>query len=234
MTIRVHGATGGDRLGYFQGDNAILTFMFVGAANFGIEETGVVTTAADLLVLHHDSGLEYTGASLTFTELPAASRTVNGVQYDTEAAWTAAFNRQQNLRRLIESIQQRSVIIASRAATGTVGDNADDIIGIDLASSKVTTTAVDNDPVALGSFLIERAQVWDEYFPNTYGQLAAKADQTHVGKIFSDLITQMVTDGVFVNDTGLVSTVGTAGTGQFQIAADHIGADVVFQMPLVI
>lgn len=110
MTIRVHGANGAERLGYFQGDNALIKVDVTGV---DAKVTNVLHTAADLKVLFMDSGID----TATWTNIPVESRTVvdgygNSVEYTTEAEWDEAYYAQANYRIIIEAVQQRSVIIA--------------------------------------------------------------------------------------------------------------------------
>lgn len=228
MTIRVNGANGGDRLGYFQGDNAIVHLAVKTAAasvadRIDFAETGVVTKFEDFMVLHEFAAtVGHTVSPGVFTNISAEARTINGVTYATEATYRAAYAAQANLRLVVDTVQQRSVIIATRGEALTI-DTANDSWTEGLTSSNLTftTATANNDAVSVVSFLIERATVWDEAFPNQYGQ-PTTGDE---GGILVDALTAL-SGSFMLPDGGLVSE--EASAAPFETAA-HVSK----QLPLI-
>lgn len=174
MTIRVHGAVGADRLGYFMGENALVTIV-VKSADVDFAETGVLAPLDQFKYLYAKDvtkdisamvDIDGTGPKTdTVINIGVEQRTFKGVELTNDAAYKAAYAKQHNLRQLIDTVQQRAVILgvspAGRIATGTV----------DIASGYDKPIVMGADTSAVSVF-IERADVMDKYPINQYGQLS--------------------------------------------------------------
>lgn len=215
MTVRVHGAVGTSRLGYFQGENALLSIVVKNAA-VDFDETGVLMTLVDFKKMYARDITKDIAEDVTYDEdghhagilmvtVPNCSveqRTFKGVVITSDAEYLAAYAKQHNLRQLIDSVQQRAVIIGTskggRVASGVVSVAA----GYDKA---LTVDVADTSAV---SMLVERADVMDKYPINTFGQLTGSAQ---VGQHLIDSVAGLkflAADGV---------TAAILGTTEFAV-----------------
>lgn len=204
MTIRVHGAVGADRLGYFQGSNALVTVVShsvaANAANridFG--ETGVVTEIDDFKSLFGILPV------VNISTLDAEVRTFNGVEMADDAAYIAAYAQQKNLQMVVDSIQQRSVIIATSASVASVADDADDLTAAVLTNFIGDYTGGAAIVVAAGdivtgiTFLVERVDTLSQHEINRFGQLTGTIDADH-------FLDEMLNDIAFLKADGTAFT----------------------------
>lgn len=164
---RFNGGSLVNQLGYFFGDNAFVTIAVQGAEVF---DSGVIaplaefkrvyglTTAQDISVLD-DSKITFTNVQADGTEGTAAALT-------NDAAYTRAYAAQENLKRLVDTVQQRAVVIGTSdnsAATIVTGDNFFNDTG------SVRTACAITGGVAL-TFLVERSAVFNKDGTDLYGQ----------------------------------------------------------------
>ena len=171
---RFHGAAEMNRLGYFFGDSAIATIA-VETTSSTIAPFFTSNVVAPLAEFKRVHGL---ALSDDISLLDAEKRTFVGVAADgtrgvtaaltNDAAYVRAYASQENLRRLVHTIQQRAVVAGvsdSVVRSIVVGDNL----------FNPTTGNVDGAGVAIAnaqviSFLVERATVFNKDGISTYGQ----------------------------------------------------------------
>lgn len=188
IMTRVHGAVGENRLGYFQGENALVTIAIKTPAAsadsaIALGETGVLQTLNEFKILfghsvtdgiadsdtyHGDTNGDgsITSADDSVVNVGVEQRTIMGVQYDTDAEYVEAYATQQNLRRVVDSLQQRAVIIGVSPAVTETATASLDLQGYDKAMSVAV-----GDVITYITFLIERGTSLDKNAINMYGQL---------------------------------------------------------------
>ncbi len=197
MTTRFNGFSTTGRLGYFQGDNALVSILIfaTGTASEApavppaIGATGVVAPLAEFKQMYaFDPALEiaanYTQAAQAGTlgdnpafsspNTSAAQRTfASGTALADDNAYTAAWAQQTNLRRLIDVIQQRGVVIG----VSDVGElvtaktqGAGDARWSAATATTIGTGTGENSRGQIITFMVERAAVYDRMRPDTYGQ----------------------------------------------------------------
>lgn len=132
MAIRFNGFS---KLGLesVQGVNGFLS-MAVDQTEHAFGETGVVANLHDFKVL---AGMK--DLTENISTLPAEQRTFEGVEIADDAAYTAAYAKQANVRRLIDWLQQRAVIMASSAAKAGVAVETTNGWTKDIAAANAVT-----------------------------------------------------------------------------------------------
>lgn len=177
MTVRVHGFNHDERLGYFMGDNALASVAVAGAE---IKASGVIMTLADFKKMYAVDTSKDIAASVPYNwiddtntahtkQVPNTSveaRTFAGVVIADDAAYLKAYAAQHNLLRLVNTIQQRSVIMGISKAGAHADIEAGDV-NANGAYSKWNLAVASVDSVTV---MIERATVYDRMRPNHFGQ----------------------------------------------------------------
>lgn len=199
MTERVHGYIIDDRLGALMGDNAFVSIAV--DAGVDIKATGVLTPLNQFKALYAYNpaqGIEFSeprrvdindfsGAARmeNLPNVPADLRTINGVTYDSDETYTTAWCSQENLRRLVDTVQQRGVLIAISKAGPLTGTPAD-VVDVDDIRKYGQWSASFTDAQTV-TFLVERGYVFDKTRPNEYGQ----PSETQIGQELIDELLKL-------------------------------------------
>lgn len=187
MTERVHGYIIDDRLGALMGDNAFVSIAV--DAGVDIKATGVLTPLNQFKALYAYNpaqGIEFSeprrvdindfsGAARmeNLPNVPADLRTIKGVTYASDATYTTAWCAQENLRRLVDTVQQRGVLIAISNAGPLTGTPAVANVNVDDNTRKYGQWSASFTNAQTVTFLVERGYVFDKTRPNEYGQPSA-------------------------------------------------------------
>lgn len=212
MTVRVHGFNHDGRLGYFMGDNALASIAVEGAE---LGATGVIMTLADfkkMYAIDPSKGIaeevDYkwiddsnTAQSKKLPNITVEARTILGTVYATDAAYVQAYAKQHNMLRLVDTVQQRSVILGiSEGGARAAIVSADVTAG--GAHSK-WSLALAGSPQSV-TLMIERAAVYDRLRPNLYGQPEAAAPK--IGKELVDDLLGLKLLSTTATDVELTTT----------------------------
>lgn len=181
---RYNGHSYENRIGYFYGANAFATIAIDGTAgaNGGIIEffaSGVVPALAEFKRVHGlDAGNGNAGSGQDISVLAEEQRTFEGVKADgtkgttapltNDLAYLKAYIAQENFKRLVDTVQQRAVIDATSEEVKIVDLTAD----LDFFNETANTAgagAVLADAATI-TFLIERANVFNQDVTDVYGQ----------------------------------------------------------------
>lgn len=153
MSIRINGFPEAGVLGYFCGKNALVSLAVSTIGDVRIQDTGAVCSYAELLRV---LGTTDTAIVLDYIIKQGIVSVGSAWSESTlEAQYTASYAAQVNLRRIIDILQQRAVVISSSDVAhgvnvvGFKNIQSDAIADVTLASAEVITV------------LIERADVFD-------------------------------------------------------------------------
>lgn len=154
MLERINGFSESGVLGYFMGKNSLASIAISGADTVVVKVTGAVCSFAEL-----QRFLNTTNADeiVTFLNDKKVVR-VDGTEFvaaSLAADYTAAFAAQTNVKRLIDVVQQRAVILSTSLTEQGVA-----VAGFQGAPNGVSATVSIADANVI-TFLIERANVFD-------------------------------------------------------------------------
>ena len=202
MTARVHGYNMTNRLGYLIGDNAFVSFA-TNAADVEVKATGVITPLQQFKELYaydptKDIAVnvtktvdvnDFSGDPVTVSEsnVPAELRTINGVVYADDASYIKAWAAQENVRRLVDTIQQRAVIMAMSAGAAVDQATVAPAVAGKPKFGEWSVAIAASATNQFITFMVEKATVFNRMRPNSYGQPEA---EVIVGKeLLDDLIS---------------------------------------------
>jgi hypothetical protein len=207
MLERINGFSESGVLGYFYGKNALVSVAIGGASNVVVKVTGAVasftelerflnTTDADAIVEYlNDKGV----VRVDGTAFVAGS---------LEADYTASYAAQTNIKRIVDVVQQRAVILATSDTAQGVA-----VAGFRNAPSGVTAAA----SVAAANvitFLVERANVFDKDLTTFQGVPANSIDE---GRLLIDDLTGVPMLTATGTEVILTSSATAAAAGNFAI-----------------
>lgn len=207
MLERINGFSESGVLGYFYGKNALVSVAIGGASNVVVKVTGAVasftelerflnTTDADAIVEYlNDKGV----VRVDGTAFVAGS---------LEADYTASYAAQTNIKRIVDVVQQRAVILATSDTAQAVA-----VSGFRNAPSGVTAAA----SVAAANvitFLVERANVFDKDLTTFQGVPANSIDE---GRLLIDDLTGVPMLTATGTEVILTSSATAAAAGNFAI-----------------
>lgn len=207
MLERINGFSESGVLGYFYGKNALVSVAIGGASNVVVKVTGAVasftelerflnTTDADAIVEYlNDKGV----VRVDGTAFVAGS---------LEADYTASYAAQTNIKRIVDVVQQRAVILATSDTAQGVA-----VSGFRNAPSGVTAAA----SVAAANvitFLVERANVFDKDLTTFQGVPANSIDE---GRLLIDDLTGVPMLTATGTEVILTSSATAAAAGNFAI-----------------
>ena len=228
MTARVHGYNMTNRLGYLIGDNAFVSFA-TNAADVEVKATGVITPLQQFKELYaydptKDIAVNVTktvdvdaaGNPITVTEpnVSADLRTINGVVYASDATYVAAWAAQENMKRLVDVIQQRAIVLGISAAAAVNSAITGVTTGRAYGQWSTTMTAAATNNFV--TFMVERGYVFDKTRPNSYGQPGG----TVIGQ---ELLDELAA-------TSLLNATGTA----VPLTATSVGVRIDREIPRII
>lgn len=207
MLERINGFSESGVLGYFYGKNALVSIAVGGASNVVVKVTGAVasfselerflnTTDADAIVEYlNDKGVvRVDGTAFVASTL--------------EADYTAAYAAQTNIKRIVDVVQQRAVVLATSDTAQGVA-----VAGFINAPSGVTAAA----SVAAANvitFLVERANVFDKDLTTFQGVPAGSIDE---GRLLIDDLTAVPMLTATGTEVILTSSATAAAAGNFAI-----------------
>lgn len=207
MIERINGFSESGVLGYFYGKNALVSLAVANAGNVIIAVTGA---PCSYVGIQHFLNTQEKDIIVDFLNEKGIVR-VDGTQFveaTVEADYTAAFAAQTNMKRVIDIIQQRAVILSTSLIAQAV-----DVTGWKNAPNGVSGAASVTGASAL-TFLIERADVFDRDATTFQGVPLTTIDE---GRLLIDDLTGvpfMAADG---SEVRLLSSATAAAAGNFAI-----------------
>lgn len=153
MLARINGYSKSGVLGYFYGNN---TLVSVAVAGVLVKDTGAVASLVDVRRFLNDAD---DATVVDYLNTKGIVR-VDGTAFvvgTLAADYQASFSAQTNLKRIVDIVQQRAVILAtSDIATGV------DVAGFSyIQAGQVVNTAAVADANVI-TFLVERADVFNK------------------------------------------------------------------------
>lgn len=154
MLERINGFSEDSVLGYFQGKNALASIAIDTTGDIALVVTGAVCS---FVGLQHFLNTQNNDEIVAFLNAKGVVR-VDGSQFveaTVQADYTEAYAAQTNLKRVVDVVQQRAVIIATsdiaKAAAVTGFKNV--VNGVDASANIASADVI--------TFLVERADVFD-------------------------------------------------------------------------
>lgn len=154
MLERINGFSEDSVLGYFQGKNALASIAIDTTGDIALVVTGAVCS---FVGLQHFLNTQNADEIVVFLNEKGVVR-VDGslfVEATLEADYTESFAAQTNLKRIVDVVQQRAVIIAtSDIASGAAVAGFKKVVnGVDAPATIAAADVI--------TFLVERANVFD-------------------------------------------------------------------------
>lgn len=207
MLERINGFSESGILGYFMGKNSLVSVAISGADDLVVKVTGAVCSFVEL---QRFLNTKDTDTIVDFLNDKKVTR-VDGTEFviaTVQADYTAAFAAQTNVKRVIDVVQQRAVIIATSLTAQGVA-----VAGFKGAPSGVSATVAVAD-ANLITFLIERANVFDLDVKSMQGVPSTTVDQGRC--LIDDLagVPLLKADGTEIH---LLSTATAADAGNYGI-----------------
>lgn len=207
MLERINGFSESGVLGYFYGKNALVSIAVSSASDVVIAVTGA---PCSYVGVQHFLNTTETDEITDFLNAKGVTR-VDGtefVQATVEVDYTAAFAAQTNMKRVIDIIQQRAVILSTSLIAQGV-----DVVGWKNAPNGISGAASVDDASAL-TFLIERADVFDRDATTFQGVPTTTIDQ---GRLLIDDLTGVPFMTATGTEVRLESSATAAAPGNFAI-----------------
>lgn len=179
MLERINGYADTGRLGYFYGDNAIVSIAISGTDGIKLKSTGATCSFAELKRSLNTDDMEFI---LSHVNTKGIIR-VDGTEFvlDTLAEdFDAAFAAQTNYKRIVDIVQQRAVVLG-------ISDVESGVTAVKFSTHGGGVTAEDDVADAeVVSFLVERRNVFDKNLTTFQGVPDGKIE---VGRnLIDDLI----------------------------------------------
>lgn len=206
MLERINGFSEDSVLGYFQGKNALASIAIDTTGDIALVVTGAVCS---FVGLQHFLNTQSNDEIVAFLNAKGVTR-VDGSQFveaTVQADYTEAYAAQTNLKRVVDVVQQRAVIIAtSDIAKATAVTGFKNVVsGVDAVANITSADVI--------TFLVERADVFDRDAISFQGVPSTTIDQ---GRLLLDDLA-----GVPLMDkTGaevILNGAATATAGNFAI-----------------
>lgn len=217
MIERINGFSESGVLGYFCGKNAFVSVAVGSAGGVEVAVTGAVCSFAGL---QHFLNTDVNEEILAFLNEKKVTR-VDGTPFvlaTLEADYTAAFAAQTNVKRIVDIVQQRAVIIATSLVANGV-----DVTGFINAPSGITSPASVDNASAI-TFLVERADVFDKDLMTFQGVPANQIDE---GRLLIDDLTGVPFMDNLGQEVKLQSSATALDEGNFAIK-------VIKQIPAIL
>lgn len=207
MLERINGFSESGVLGYFYGKNALVSIAIGGASNVVVKVTGAVASFAEL---QRFLNTEDADAIVEFLNDKGVVR-VDGTEFvvaSLEADYTAAYAAQTNVKRVIDIVQQRAVVLStSLTAQGVaVAGFKNAPAGVSAAASVASANVI--------TFLVERANVFDKDLTTFQGVPAGSIDE---GRLLIDDLTGVPMLTSTGTEVILASSATAAAAGNFAI-----------------
>lgn len=162
MLERINGFSEDSVLGYFQGNNALASIAIDTTGDIALVVTGAVCS---FVGLQHFLNTQNNDEIVAFLNAKGVVR-VDGSQFveaTVQADYTEAYAAQTNLKRVVDVVQQRAVIIATSdiAKSAAVAGFKNVVDGVDAVATIASADVI--------TFLVERADVFDRDVTNFQG-----------------------------------------------------------------
>lgn len=170
MLERINGFSESGVLGYFMGKNALVSLAIGGADTIVVKVTGAVSSFAELERFLNTKDADQIVEFLNEKKITR----VDGTQFviaTLAADYTAAYAAQTNVKRLIDVVQQRAVILSTSLTEQGVA-----VAGFSGAPNGVAAPVAVDDANVI-TFLVERANVFDLDVKSMQGVPSTKIEQ---------------------------------------------------------
>lgn len=207
MLERINGFSESGVLGYFYGKNALVSIAVGGASNVVVKVTGAVASFAEL---QRFLNTEDADAIVEFLNDKGVVR-VDGTDFvavSLEADYTAAYAAQTNVKRVIDIVQQRAVVLSTSLTAQGVA-----VSGFRNAPAGVTGAASVSSANVI-TFLVERANVFDKDLVTFQGVPANQIDE---GRLLIDDLTGVPMLAANGSEVILASSATAGAAGNFAI-----------------
>lgn len=203
MIGRINGHSNTNRLGYFIGDNAIVSVALSNEnQNINIKDTGAVASFNEI---KHHLNSDDLDIILHFIKDQKITK-INGDFFtdtsDLELEYNKSYCAQINLNRIIDIIQQRAVILS----TSNIAENVKPIDFYNVIDGVYSTTNMDKAIVF--SVLVERASVFNKDSRSYYG---VPTGQTEKGR---NLVEDMFGVKIYLDDSTEVKLKGSSNPNE--------------------
>lgn len=211
MLERINGFSESGILGYFYGKNALVSIAIDSTSNVNVLVTGAVCSYVGLT---HFLNTEDKDEILAFLNEKGVTR-IDGTEFvlaTLEADYTASYAAQTNVKRIIDIVQQRAVILSTS----------------EIANS-LTVTGFENELGTLASmtsgsvvtFLVERANVFDKDVATFQGVPTTTIEQ---GRLLIDDLTGIA----LLDSTGAEVRLASASTAA---TAGNFATKIYYSIP---
>ncbi|SOK58540.1 hypothetical protein [Yersinia phage fHe-Yen9-04] len=207
MLERINGFSESGVLGYFYGKNALVSIAIGGASNVVVKVTGAVASFTEL---QRFLNTEDADTIIVFLNDKGVTR-VDGTAFvavSLAADYTAAYAAQTNVKRVIDIVQQRAVILSTSDTAAAVA-----VAGFKNAPSGVTGAASVASANVI-TFLVERANVFDKDLTTFQGVPSGAIDE---GRLLIDDLTGVPMLTSTGTEVILASSATAATAGNFAI-----------------
>lgn len=207
MLERINGFSESGVLGYFYGKNALVSVAISGASNVVVKVTGAVCSFVELQRFLNTEDAATIVAFLNDKHVVRVDGTAF-VAASLQADYTAAYAAQTNVKRVIDIIQQRAVILSTSLTAQDVA-----VTGFKNAPAGVSGAAAVADANVI-SFLVERANVFDKDLTSFQGVPDGSIDE---GRLLIDDLTSVPMLAADASEVILKSSATAADAGNFAI-----------------
>lgn len=207
MLERINGFSESGVLGYFYGKNSIVSVAIGGAGGVVVKVTGAVASFTELQRFLNTTDED---VIVDFLNKRSVVR-VDGTEFVAETLsqdYTAAYAAQTNIKRVIDIVQQRAVILSTSDTAADVS-----VAGFKNAPGGVTGSASVASANVV-SFLVERANVFDKDLTTFQGVPDGTVD---AGRLLIDEISGVPMLTSTGDEVILASSSTATTTGNFAI-----------------
>lgn len=209
MLERINGHAHAGVLGYFMGKNAIVSIAVSDTDSVEFKDTGAVASLVELRRYLNSSKDEVAVAYLNERKVTR----VDGSEFELATFavdYDAAYAAQTNIKRLVDIIQQRAVILSTSDVAGEVA-----VKGFTNAQNGVSTE-VELDSACVISFLVERANVFDKDIKNFQG-VPSSVGEVDAGRNLIDDLSGVPLLSATGEEVRLTASAGTADKGNYGV-----------------
>ncbi|EON7861146.1 hypothetical protein HI145_RS00665 [Escherichia coli] len=192
---RINGYSFDKILGYFCGKNALASIAISKIGNVNVRVTGAVGSFAGLQrFLNTDVADEI----VAYLNEKGIIR-IDGTPFEAatlEADYNAAYAAQTNVKRIVDVVQQRAVIIATSEIAGNDAEPFAVTGFTNAADGILSVGSVDIASASVVTFLVERANVFDKDIQSFQGVPSTEIEE---GRLLIDDLTAvplLAKDGV--------------------------------------
>lgn len=207
MLERINGFSESGVLGYFYGKNAHVSVAIGGASDVVVKVTGAVASFVELQRFLNTDDADVIVQYLNDKGVVRVDGTAF-VSVSLQADYTAAYAAQTNVKRVIDIIQQRAVVLSTSLTAQGVS-----VSGFKNAPSGVTGAASVADANVI-TFLVERANVFDKDLTTFQGVPTTTIDE---GRLLIDDLSGVPMLAANGTEVILASSATANAAGNFAI-----------------